>query len=160
MAAVIRAATPADAALLLTLIRELAAYEKRSHEVVATEDDLSAALFGERPSAEAVLAELDGAPVGFALFFQTFSTFVGRPGMHLEDLYVRPAARRHGIGRALFLHVAKLAAERGCGRYEWTVLDWNAPAISFYRRQGALPLSDWTLFRLAGEALRRAAGAG
>jgi GNAT superfamily N-acetyltransferase len=153
----VRAATVADVPALLGLIRELAAYEKLADQVVATETDLHAALFGARPTAEAIVADGDGQPVGFALFFHNFSTFVGRPGIYLEDLFVRPGFRRRGIGKALFTEVARLAVERGCGRFEWSVLDWNAPAISFYRSAGALPLSGWTVFRLDGEALVRAA---
>ena len=153
----IRAATPTDVPELLGLIRELAAYERLAEQVVASEGQLAAALFGPRPAAEALLAELDGAPVGFALYFQNFSTFLGRPGLYLEDLFVRPAARRRGVGRALFVELARLAQARGCGRFEWTVLDWNEPAIAFYRGLGAQPLSDWTVFRLSGEALARAA---
>jgi GNAT superfamily N-acetyltransferase len=152
----IRAATAADVATLLGLIRELATYERLADQVVASEADLAAAMFGPRPAAEAVLAEVGESLAGFALYFQSFSTFVGRPGIYLEDLYVRPAFRRRGVGRALFSHLARLAVARGCGRFEWAVLDWNAPAIAFYRSLGALPLADWTVFRLAGEALASA----
>ncbi|HEX3997835.1 MAG TPA: GNAT family N-acetyltransferase [Pirellulales bacterium] len=144
----IRPARETDVAHLLAMIRELADYERLLDAVVATEAGLRQALFGEPRSAEALLAEFDGEPAGFALYFQTFSTFVGRPGLWLEDLFVRPAFRRHGIGRALFDRLAAIAVERGYGRMEWTVLDWNASAIDFYRRLGAVPLSDWTTFRL------------
>ncbi len=154
----IRSAVPSDAALLLSLVRELAEYEKLAHEVVATEDMLREALFGARPVAEAVIAELEGIPVAFALFFHNFSTFLGTPGLYLEDLFVRQSARGRGVGQALFRHLAQLAVARGCGRFEWWVLDWNQPAIEFYRRQGAKPMSDWTVFRLTGDDLRRAAG--
>jgi GNAT superfamily N-acetyltransferase len=149
----VRAATAADVPALLGFIRELASYERLAEQVVASEADLQAALFGPRPAAEAVLADLGDSPAGFALFFQSYSTFLGRPGIYLEDLFVRPGCRRRGVGRALFGHLARLAVERGCGRFEWSVLDWNAPAIGFYRSLGALPLSDWTMFRLTGEAL-------
>jgi GNAT superfamily N-acetyltransferase len=149
----IRAAASADAADLLGLIRELATYERLADQVVASEADLRAALFGPRPAAEAVLADVGESLAGFALFFQNYSTFLGRPGIYLEDLFVRPGFRRRGVGRALFRHLAGLAIERNCGRFEWSVLDWNAPAIAFYRSLGALPLSDWTVFRLTGEAL-------
>jgi GNAT superfamily N-acetyltransferase len=152
----IRAARPTDAALLLELIRELAAYEKLTDQVVATEAMLVETLFGPVPAAEALIAELDGVPAGFALFFQNYSTFLARPGIYLEDLFVKPALRRRGVGRALFGRVARLAVERRCGRFEWSVLDWNEPAIAFYRSQGAVPMSDWTVFRLSGEALARA----
>jgi GNAT superfamily N-acetyltransferase len=143
----IRAAQSSDAGILLTLIRELAEYERLLDAVVATEDDLRRALFGEERCAEALIAESGGDAAGFALFFTTFSTFVGRPGIWLEDIYVRPAFRRHGIGLALFRQVAALAIERHCGRMEWSVLDWNEPAINFYRRLGATAMSDWTTFR-------------
>src|SRR6266545_3751742 len=125
------AATPADVPLILTLIRELAEYEKLSHEVVATEDQLRSTLFGDRPISEVVIARLDGAPVGFALFFPNYSTFLGKPGLYLEDLFVRPAARGLGIGRALLEYLARLTVERGWGRLEWRVLDWNEPSIAF-----------------------------
>jgi GNAT superfamily N-acetyltransferase len=157
MAIAIRPARETDVALLRALIGELASYEQLADQVVASEDDLRLALFAPRPAAEAVLAELDGAPAGFALFFQNFSTFLGRPGLYLEDLFVRPAFRRRGVGHALFVHMARLAEERRCGRFEWSVLDWNEPAIAFYRSLGAVPLSDWTVFRLTGEALTRVA---
>jgi GNAT superfamily N-acetyltransferase len=153
----IRAAQPPDAALLLELIRELAEYERLASQVVATESDLAASLFGERPAAEAILAEIDGQPAGFAIFFTNFSTFLGRPGLYLEDLFVRPAVRRRGVGKALFLYLARLAVERRCGRFEWSVLDWNQPAIAFYRSLGAMPLVEWTVFRLTGDALLHAA---
>lgn len=150
-------AAPADAPLILALIRELADYERLADEVAATEADIGRALFGERPSAEAVIARVAGEAAGFALFFQSFSTFVGRPGLYLEDLYVRPAHRRRGIGRRLLAHLARIAVERGCGRFEWSVLDWNAPAIASYRRAGAAPMDGWTVYRLTGEPLRKLA---
>jgi GNAT superfamily N-acetyltransferase len=153
----IRSATATDVPALLGLIRDLAAYERLSDQVVANEADLQVALFGPRANAEALLAEVDGTQVGFAVFFHNFSTFLGRPGLYLEDLFVRPGYRRRGVGKALFRQLARLAVERGCGRFEWSVLDWNAPAISFYRSVGALPLSGWTVFRLVGEDLARAA---
>jgi GNAT superfamily N-acetyltransferase len=155
----IRPATPADTALILTLIRELAEYERLAHTVVATEADLWEALFGARPFAETVLAEVDGEPAGFALFFHNFSTFLARPGLYLEDLFVRPAFRRRGVGRALFTHLARLAVERRCGRFEWTVLDWNAPAIAFYQQLGADLLKEWRVCRLTGDSLQRAGAA-
>jgi GNAT superfamily N-acetyltransferase len=150
-------ATEHDVPLVLSFIRKLAEYEKLSHQVVATEDLLREGLFGPRPVAEVVLAYLDSQPVGFALFFHNFSTFVGRPGIYLEDLFVEPAQRGRGVGKALLAHVANLAVARGCGRFEWAVLDWNTPAIDFYKSLGAVPLDDWTLFRLTGEALHRIA---
>jgi GNAT superfamily N-acetyltransferase len=149
----LRPATEADVPHILGFIRELAAYEKLEHQVVATEAQLAAHLFGPRPAAEVVLAEIDGRPVGFALFFHNFSTFLGRPGLFLEDLYVQPHARGHGIGRALLTHLAGLAVARGCGRMEWSVLDWNEPAIGFYKSLGAVPMDEWTVFRLTGDAL-------
>jgi GNAT superfamily N-acetyltransferase len=153
----VRAAAPADVPLLLELIRALAEYEKLSHQVVATEELLTETLFGPRPVAEAIIGELDGAPAGFAIFFQSYSTFLARRGLYLEDLFVRPALRGRGVGRALFVHLAQLAVARGCGRFEWSVLDWNQPAIGFYKSLGAEPMSEWTVFRLTGEALVKAA---
>ncbi|MYH31755.1 MAG: GNAT family N-acetyltransferase [Acidobacteria bacterium] len=150
----ISAASPADVPLILALIRELADYERMSTQVVATEADIERALFGERPCAEAVIARIGDEAVGFALFFQSFSTFVGRPGLYLEDLYVRPPHRGHGIGRRLLAHLAHVAVERGCGRFEWSVLDWNELAIASYRRAGAVPMDEWTVYRLTGEPLR------
>jgi len=158
MAVEIRPATGADVSLILTLIRELADYERLSHEVVATEEALRDSLFGERRFAEVLLGYRDGRPAGFALFFHSFSTFLGKPGIYLEDLYVRPEFRGAGIGRAMLVHLARLARERGCGRLEWSVLDWNEPAIGFYRGIGASPVSGWTLYRLTGEALEALAG--
>jgi len=149
----IRRATPDDVPLILAFLRELATYEKLAHEVVATDVDMDAALFGERPVVETVIATLDGEPVGYALFFPTFSTFLGKPGLYLEDLYVRPAARGFGVGRSLLEHLARLTVERGWGRLEWAVLDWNEPSIEFYKKMGARPMSEWTVFRLAGERL-------
>jgi len=143
---------------LLGLIRELAEFEKLRDEAVATTGLLEAALFGQRPSAEAVLARVEGQIVGFALFLHNFSTFLGRPGLYLEDLYVRPQFRGRGYGEALLRHLARLAVERGCGRMEWAVLDWNQRAIDFYRRMGARPMNEWTVFRLDGENLRTAGG--
>lgn len=150
---VLRPARPDDVPLVLALIRELADYEKLSDAVVADEALLHAALFGASPAAEVVIAEADGAPAGFALFFHTFSTFLGRRGLYLEDLFVRPAFRGRGIGMALMRHLAALAVTRECGRFEWTVLDWNAPAIGFYRALGAQPQDGWTVQRLEGAAL-------
>ena len=149
----IRAATPADVPLVLAFIKELAEYERLSHEVVADESSLSAALFGPGASAEALLGELDGEPIAFAVFFHNFSTFLGRKGLYLEDLFVRPAHRGGGFGKAMLAHLAGLAVARGCGRFEWAVLDWNQPAIDFYQRLGAKPNADWTVYRLDGAAL-------
>jgi GNAT superfamily N-acetyltransferase len=154
----IRAATPADVALILALIKELAEYERLSHEVVATESQIRATLFGERPVSEVVIASLEGTPVGFALFFPNYSTFLGRPGLYLEDLFVRPEARGVGIGRELLEYLARLAVARGWGRLEFRVLDWNEPSISFYKKLGAEPLEDWTVFRVTGAALQNLAG--
>ena len=154
----IQPAREADVAQILRFIRELARYERLEHEVIATEADLRAALFGERPFAEALLARLDGAPVGFALFFHNFSTFTGRPGLYLEDLYVTPPARGRGIGRQLLRHLATVAIERRCARVDWAVLDWNTSAIAFYRSLGAQPLEDWRVFRLTGAPLEQLAG--
>ncbi|RPI57519.1 MAG: GNAT family N-acetyltransferase [Acidobacteria bacterium] len=153
----VRPATPADVPLILTFIRELAAYEKLAHQVVAGEEDFQTALFGERPTVEAVIASVEGEPVGYALFFPNFSTFLGKPGLYLEDLYVRPAARGLGVGRELLTHLARLAVERGWGRFEWAVLDWNEPSIAFYKRMGATAMDEWTTFRLTGEALKKLA---
>jgi GNAT superfamily N-acetyltransferase len=153
----IRAAQPADVPILLQLIRELAEYERLAQQVVATEGDLTESLFGAEPSAQAILAELDGTPAGLAVYFYNFSTFLGRPGLYLEDLFVRPPQRRRGVGKALFRHLAQLAVERRCGRFEWSVLDWNQPAIAFYRSLGAESLIEWTRFRLTGDSLLRAA---
>lgn len=154
----IREAEERDVPLILAFIRELAEYERLSHAVVATEHDVRRFLFGARPAAEVLLASLDGEEVGFALFFHNFSTFAGRPGIYLEDLYVRGRARGRGVGRALLRRVARLAVERDCARLEWAVLDWNEPAIGFYGKLGAVPMSEWTVFRLDGDALRRLGG--
>ena len=153
----VRFAVPADVPLIHDLIRELAEYERLAHAVVSTGAGLAQHLFGERPAAEVLIGELDGEACGFALFFRTFSTFVGKPGHYLEDLYVRPAARGRGVGRALLSRLAALTVERGYGRLEWAVLDWNAPAIEFYRRMGAAMMDDWRICRLAGESLTTAA---
>jgi GNAT superfamily N-acetyltransferase len=156
----IRRATPADVSLILTFIRELATYEKLAHEVVAREEDFHEALFGAHPVVEAVIASLDGEPVGYALFFANFSTFLGKPGLYLEDLYVRPEARGHGAGRALLEHLAQIAVDRKWGRFEWAVLDWNEPSINFYKKMGARAMDEWTIFRMTGEALKKLAFAG
>jgi GNAT superfamily N-acetyltransferase len=148
-----RAATEEDVPLILSLIKELAEYERLSHEVVATEEALRDSLFRERPVAEVLIGHLGDEPAGFALFFHNFSTFLGKPGIYLEDLYVRPEFRGAGIGRALLVHLARVARERGCGRLEWSVLDWNEPAIGFYKKIGASPVSGWTVYRVTGEAL-------
>lgn len=154
----IRPATVEDTPLILSFIRELAEYEKLSHEVVATEEALRESLFGERAFAEVLLAFVGGEPLGFALFFYNFSTFLGKPGIYLEDLYVRPEHRGTGAGRALLARLARLAVERGCGRLEWWVLDWNEPAVGFYKRIGARAMDDWKVYRLTGDALERLAG--
>ena len=150
---IIREAVEADIPLILTLIRALAVYEKLEHKVVATEEVLRDSLFGAHPYAETLIAEDDGKPVGFALFFHNFSTFIGRPGIYLEDLFVNPEARGRGYGKALLARLAAIAKERNCGRLEWSVLDWNEPSINFYKGLGAVPLDDWTMFRVTGGAL-------
>ena len=147
-----------DVPLILELIRGLAEYERMSDQVVATEAGLREALFGAQPSAEVIIAYADYRPAGFALFFHNFSTFLGRRGLYLEDLFVTPEFRRLGIGRRLLTELARIAVARGCGRFEWSVLDWNAPAIEFYKRLGARPLDDWTIFRVTDAALTRLAG--
>ena len=149
----IREASAGDVPLILSLICELAEYERLSHEVVATEDALRECLFGEHRYAEVLIAEHDGTPAGFALFFHNFSTFLGKPGLYLEDLYVRPAFRGAGIGKRLLVHLARLAKGRGCGRLEGCVLDWNEPSIGFYKGLGAVPMDDWTVYRVSGPAL-------
>jgi GNAT superfamily N-acetyltransferase len=156
-ALVVRPAEPADCGLVLEFIRELAEFERLAEEVVATEERLAAALFGPHRVAEAIIGEIEGAAVAFALFFHNFSTFQGLAGLYLEDLFVRPAHRGKGHGRRMLAHLARLAVERGCGRFEWAVLDWNESAIGFYRKLGAEPMHDWTVFRLTGDALARLA---
>lgn len=151
----IRAATPADLTLILGFIHALADYERLTHEVEATEERLRTTLFGAKPAAECVLAFVDDQPAGFAVFFHNFSTFLAKPGIYLEDLFVKPEYRGRGIGKALLLHLAKLANERGCGRMEWAVLDWNQPAIDFYESLGARRLKEWNICRLAGTDLTR-----
>lgn len=151
--ATIRRARPGDEALVLGFIRALADYEKLAHEVVADEASLREHLFGARPYAEVVIAEVEGASVGFALYFFTFSTFLARPTLYLEDLFVLPDARGRGVGEALLRALAAIAVDRGCGRMEWSVLDWNEPALRFYARLGATPMSEWTVQRLTGDAL-------
>ena len=151
----IRQAEPADVPLVLALISELATFERLAHEAVGTEDLLAQHLFGSRPAAEVLLAFSGDAPAGFALFFQNFSTFLARPGIYLEDLFVRPEFRGTGIGRALLQRVAHLALERGCGRFEWAVLDWNENAIGFYKKLGAQVMEDWRICRVTGPALER-----
>jgi GNAT superfamily N-acetyltransferase len=156
----VRQATPADVPTILRFVRDLAEYEREPDAVEATEPMLHDALFGATPAAEAVIAEADGQPIGFALFFHNFSTWKGRRGLYLEDLYVTPEARGSGAGRALLAHLAALALDRGCARFEWSVLDWNAPAIGFYRAIGAVGMEEWTVQRLEGAALARLAGRG
>jgi len=153
----IRPAQPNDAETIVALIRELAEYERLLHEAKATTDDLRRHLFGPRPYAEALIAEWDRAPVGFALFFHTFSTFRGQPGIYLEDLFVQPANRGRGIGKGLLTALARIAVERGCGRLEWAVLDWNELSIRFYEALGARPMSEWTVYRVDDETLDRLA---
>jgi GNAT superfamily N-acetyltransferase len=153
----IREAREADVPIVGQLIRELAEYERLSHAVEATLDDLRDTLFGPRRFAEALIAELGNEPIGFALFFHNYSTFRGRPGLYVEDVFVREAHRAKGVGKALFRRMAQLALDRGCARMEWAVLDWNEPAINFYRKMGATPMGEWTTQRLTGEALARLA---
>lgn len=154
----LRAATPTDVPAIVELIRELAVFEKLEHLVVVTPESLRPQLFGAKPAAEVVVAEAatEAGPqvVGFALFFHNFSTFLGRPGLYLEDLYVKPAWRGHGLGRALLQHLGALAVARGCGRFEWSVLDWNVNAIAFYEKMGATLLPDWRICRVTGPALQ------
>jgi GNAT superfamily N-acetyltransferase len=153
----IRPARPEDAELLVTLVHELAVYEKLEQHAVASPDAFRRHLFGPNPAAEAAVAEVAGEPAGFALWFATFSTFRGQPGLYLEDIFVRPACRGRGIGKALLAAVARRAVDRGCGRLEWSVLNWNAPAIGFYRALGARPMDEWTVYRIDDEPLRRLA---
>jgi GNAT superfamily N-acetyltransferase len=161
----IRAATENDVAVILSLIKDLAEYEHLSHEVEATTEGIRQSLFGERPVAEALIGEYligeyAGVAVSFALFFYNFSTFLGKPGIYLEDLYVKPEHRSNGFGRRMLAHIARLAKERNCGRFEWSVLDWNEPAIRTYDRLNARPMKEWILYRLTGEALDQLAQEG
>jgi len=149
----IRAATEEDVPLILSLIKDLARYEKLLDQVVATEAILRQSLFGPSPHAEVIIGSIQGIPAGYALFFHSFSTFLGKSGMYIEDLFVREAHRGKGLGKALLMHVAGLAIQRGCKRLEWSVLDWNDPAIRFYESLGAVPMNGWTLYRLAGNTL-------
>jgi GNAT superfamily N-acetyltransferase len=153
----IRAATERDVPLILSFIRQLAEYERLLDAVKATEEALRTTLFGPKPVGEVLIAQEGATPVGFALFFQNYSTFLAQPGLYLEDLFVIPSARGKGVGRLLLEHLSQLAIDRHYGRVEWAVLDWNAPAIGFYRRIGAVPMQDWTIMRLTGEALTRLA---
>ena len=155
----IRPARVEDVPVILELIRDLATYELAPDEVTATEEQLVDVLFGERPAAEVLLAFEGKSPVGFAVFFHNFSTWLGRPGLYLEDLFVKPEKRGKGYGRALLVELAKIAMERGCGRMEWAVLDWNEPAIKFYRALGAKPMDEWTVFRLTRDGIERLANA-
>jgi len=157
---VLRFATPEDVPTILRFIRELAEFEREADKVVATEALLHEAMFGERPVAEAVMAERDGEPLGMALFFHNFSTWTGWRGLYLEDLYVTPAARGSGVGKALLSHLAAIAVDRGCSRFEWAVLNWNQKAIDFYKAMGAEPMDEWTVNRVSGDALTKLAGRG
>ena len=156
----IRPARPDDCALLLSFVRELAEYEKQPDEVVATEDDFRRDGFGAQRRFEAVIAERDGEPAGFALWFYNYSTWAGRHGLYLEDLFVRPAHRGQGVGKALLVHLARLAVEQGCARYQWQVLDWNTPSIDFYKALGAVVMKEWLTMRVTGEALEKLAARG
>jgi len=151
----VRPAEKRDVGVIMGFIKELAEYEGLAHEVIADEASLERFLFGEHPVAEALIAEFQTTPIGFALYFATFSTFVGRPGLYLEDLYVRPNMRGKGVGTLLLQHVAQLARERGCGRLEWSVLNWNKPAIRFYEALGARAMDDWTVYRLTDDHLSK-----
>jgi len=156
----IRFSTPQDCGTILRFIRELADYEREPDAVEANEAMLAEALFASPPAAEALIAERDGVAIGFALFFHNFSTWTGKRGIYLEDLYVTPAARGSGAGKALLVHLAGIALDRGCARFEWSVLDWNTPAIDFYRTMGATGMDEWTVQRVAGDALVKLAGRG
>ena len=156
----IRPARVEDVSIILELIRDLAPYERAPDEVTATEEQLVDVLFGERPAAEVLLAFEEQSPVGFAVYFYNFSTWLGRPGLYLEDLFVNPEKRGKGYGRALLVELAKIARDRECGRLEWAVLDWNEPAIKFYRALGAEPMHEWTVFRLTRDGIARLAGLG
>jgi len=156
---VIRAAAESDVPVILSFIKKLAAYERLSDEVVATEERLRQSLFGARPAAEVAIGYFERNPVGFVLFFHNYSTFLARPGLYIEDLFVDEAYRRRGFGRALLLYVARLAGERQCGRLEWAVLDWNEPAINFYKNLGAVAMDEWTVFRVTGASLTKLADA-
>jgi GNAT superfamily N-acetyltransferase len=158
MAFRIRTANESDVVLILGFIRDLARYEKLEDRVVATEESLRSTLFGNPRFAEVLIAEEDESPAGFALFFHNYSTFLGRPGIYLEDLFVNPDRRGRGYGKAFFRYLARIAKERDCGRVEWAVLNWNTPAIDFYNSLGAVPLEDWIVFRLIGEPLEQLAG--
>ena len=153
----IRNATPNDAGLIMQFITELAIYEKAEHEVVATEDDIKLTLFSEDATAHALICTLDGQPAGFAVYFYNYSTWLGKNGIYLEDLYVTPKYRRNSVGKALLKHIAKIAVEKDCGRFEWSVLDWNEPAIQFYKSLGAKPQDEWIIYRLTGEPLQKLA---
>jgi GNAT superfamily N-acetyltransferase len=153
----IRAATKADVSIILSFIKKLADYERLSHEVVATEETLRETLFGRRRTAEVAIGYFKGEPVSFVLYFHNYSTFLGRPGIYIEDLFVDEAFRRRGFGGALLRYVAGVASERRCGRLEWSVLDWNEPAINFYKKLGAVPMSEWTVFRVTGKELEKLA---
>jgi len=157
---IIRPATESDVDTILSLIKELADYERLTHEVVATENDIRRSLFGERPFAEALIGEDKRTPISFALFYYNFSTFIGKPGIYLEDLYVKPEYRSKGFGRKMLVHIARLAIKRNCGRFEWSVLDWNTPAIRTYDKLNAKPMQDWILYRLTGKALAELAAEG
>ena len=154
----IRPATERDVPVILAFIRQLAEYEKLLHEAVMTEEILRQSLFGSRRAAEVLLGYSGDQPVAFAVFFHNFSTFLGRPGLYLEDLFVIPEMRGKGFGKAMLVELARIARERNCGRFEWSVLDWNKPAIDFYKALGAVPMDEWTIFRVTGEALKRLAG--
>jgi GNAT superfamily N-acetyltransferase len=154
----IKSATESDVPVILAFIKKLAHYERLSHEVTATEDRLRKTLFGVQRTAEVAIGYLETNPVGFVLFFHNYSTFLGKPGIYIEDLFIDENYRRRGYGRSLLLYVARLAKERDCGRLEWSVLDWNQPAIDFYKKLGAGPLSEWTVFRLTGRSLDELAG--
>ena len=151
----IHPATKKEVPVILSFIKKLADYERLSHEVVATEDGLRETLFGRRPTAEVAIGSYKNQPVGFVLFFHNYSTFLGRPGIYIEDLFVDEAFRRRGFGGGLLRYVARLAGERQCGRLEWSVLDWNEPAINFYKKLGAVAMSEWTVFRVTGQALTK-----
>jgi GNAT superfamily N-acetyltransferase len=153
----IRKANEQDVSVILGFIRELAEYEKLSHEVEATETKLAETLFGEDAKAKVLIAEVENVPVGFALYFYNYSTFLSKPGIYLEDLYVKPEARGAGLGKGLLKHLAQIAVQENCGRLEWSVLDWNEPAIEFYKSVGAVPMDEWTVYRLTGQALEQLA---